>query len=193
MRIGANLIPSSVAHKMPPLHRLAQFALLATFSVAAACACGLGVDPAPPTFLVGASLGDDATIDLHIIDCGGGPLRALDVERVGSDDQRTPLWKVATNGSNGPVFEPGRPQTMTIGTTPTGMREAFPLTTDITAEKRLGAGVNFTEQPDASYGFFFNVDALVPDRVWIDRGSEGQILTPDEFRAEGTDLCSLSS
>jgi hypothetical protein len=179
---------------MPPMNRLVQIAVCAAFSLAAACACGLGVDPAPPTFLVGASLGDDATIDLHIIDCGGGPLRALDVERVGSDDRRTPLWGVATVGSNGPVFEPGRPHTMTIGTTPTGMREALPLTTDITAEKRLGAGVNFTGQPDASYGFFFDVHALVPDRVWIASGSrKGQLLTSDEFREKGAELCSLSN
>lgn len=152
-----------------------------------AAGCG-GVDPAPPNFLIGASVRDGGTVDVHVVECPGGTLRSFGVSQIEADNSRTPLWKIDGGGSGGIAVARGQTQTVTVGSVPTGMSEVTSLAAPLPRDKEIAVSVNFTTQPDASVGFFFKVNAIEPGKTWIDVG-DGKNLSPQEFQEEAKATC----
>jgi len=158
----------------------------------ATVACAQNVDPAPPHFLLGASKGDNGTVNVRVVECYGGTLKAFDIERVGSNNVRSPLWRIEAENAGGVTFARGQEQTITVGSTPTGMREVLPLAASLPQAEKLSVGVNFTTQPSASYGFSFRVDDIEPGKTWIALGN-GKSLSNEEFSSEVGEVCKSST
>ena len=159
----------------------------AALGVLSTVGCG-SVDPAPPDFLIGASVRDGGAVDVHVVECAGGTLRAFGVSQIEADNSRTLLWRIEGGGSGGVAFAPAQAQAITVGSVPTGMSEVTPLMAPLPADKEIAVSVNFTTQPDASVGFFFKVNDIEPGKTWIARG-DGMNLSPQEFQEEATATC----